>query len=115
MKSRGTTVVRPAVLATTAPCPSTPPRNLYTPRSDPLERAWQEHTNMGKKRGIPTYVDTRPAHLANAATLKTEGLKSHRDQLPAALFKYKGKDLEGTCALYERAECVPLEQKPEAS
>ncbi|SMB85659.1 hypothetical protein [Deinococcus hopiensis] len=70
---------------------------------------------MGKKRDIPTYKDTHPADLASARQLEAEGLKPAQDQLPAALFKYKGKNLEGTCALYERSECVPVEQKSEAS
>ncbi|SMB81771.1 hypothetical protein [Deinococcus hopiensis] len=68
---------------------------------------------MGKKRDIPTYVDTHPADLVSARQLDAEGLKPAQDQLPAALFKYKGKDLEGTCALYERAVCVPKELKQE--
>ena len=70
---------------------------------------------MGKKRDIPKYEQTHPPHLATAATLKDEGLKPARDQLPAALFSHKTRDRESLSALYERAECVPLDQKPEAS
>ncbi|SMB86443.1 hypothetical protein [Deinococcus hopiensis] len=68
---------------------------------------------MGKKRDIPTYEQTHPPHLATTDALADEGLKATRDQLPAALLKYKGEDFERLSALYERALCVPIEQKPE--
>ena len=70
---------------------------------------------MGKKRDIPKYEQTHPPHLASAATLKAEGLKPHRDQLPAALFLHKTRDRESLSALYERDQCIPLEDKNEAS
>ncbi|SMB81670.1 hypothetical protein [Deinococcus hopiensis] len=70
---------------------------------------------MGKKRDIPTYKDTHPAHLARSAELERAGLKPAPDQLPAALFKYRTKDTEGTCALFERALCIPVVPKQDAS
>ncbi|SMB85864.1 hypothetical protein [Deinococcus hopiensis] len=70
---------------------------------------------MRKKRDIPTYEQTHPPHLATAEELAAEGLKITRDLLPAALFKFKAPDLERMSALYERSECVPIDQKPETS
>ncbi|SMB85171.1 hypothetical protein [Deinococcus hopiensis] len=70
---------------------------------------------MGKKRDIPKYEQTHPPHLATADTLRGEGLKPHRDQLPAALFLHKTRDRESLSALYERDQCVPIENKNEAS
>ena len=66
---------------------------------------------MRKKRDFVTYHDAHPSHLATAHDLEAAGLQPSRDQLPAALFKYKFRDGEGTCALYERSLCVPREQK----
>ncbi|SMB81145.1 hypothetical protein SAMN00790413_04480 [Deinococcus hopiensis KR-140] len=54
------------------------------------------------------------ASCANKA-LEAQGLKTALDQLHVVLFLQKARDSERLSVLYERDQCVPLEDKKEAS
>lgn len=62
---------------------------------------------MGKKRHVPTYQGTYPAHLVRSTELREAGLQPAQGQLPVALLKYKSKAGSGTCSLYEPEQLVP--------
>ncbi|UQN10404.1 hypothetical protein [Deinococcus sp. QL22] len=64
-----------------------------------------------RKMKIPTYQQTHPPELATIEALETAGLQPAEGQLVAALFRFRGPNMERTSALYATADAVPFKVK----